>query len=58
MLKFANRAEVRPEDRKSPEAKAPHGKGAERRDGRDGLKAALVRPPVVAAVDLGASNRR
>src|SRR5258708_5225592 len=46
MLKWASRAaaqtgEVKPQDRK---------------DGRDGLKAALVRPPLVAAVDLGASK--
>src|SRR5438034_11345987 len=28
----------------------------EKKDAREGLKAALVRPPVVAAVDLGASK--
>ena len=31
-------------------------KTSTRKDNRDGLKAALVRPPVVAAVDLGASK--
>src|SRR5690349_24570859 len=39
-------------ERKAGPRPAP-GKGAER---KDGLKAALVRPPVVAAVDLGASK--
>ncbi|HWA61642.1 MAG TPA: cell division protein FtsA, partial [Caulobacteraceae bacterium] len=37
-------------ERKAPSAQA------ERRDNRDGLKAALGRSPVVAAVDLGASK--
>ena len=32
------------------------GKKDARKDGRDGLKAALARPPLVAAVDLGASK--
>jgi hypothetical protein len=31
-------------------------RGVEKKDSRDGLKAALVRPPVMAAVDLGASK--
>src|SRR6478609_3689134 len=39
-------------DRKAPPRPSP-AKGADR---KDGLKAALVRPPVVAAVDLGAAK--
>src|SRR5712664_1704771 len=46
MLKLASRAEPQAEARRV----------SERKEGRDGLKAALVRTPVVAAVDLGASK--
>ena len=60
MLKFASRAEAPTEerrfaDRRSADRKPGDGKEG-RRDGRDGLKAALVRTPVVAAVDLGAAK--
>src|SRR5258706_13526640 len=64
MLRWARRAEAplavdlrgAVGDRKaSPRPSAgPSGKGGP--DRKDGLKAALVRPPVVAAVDLGASK--
>ena len=46
MLKLATRAEASVERRKT---QGPVPASGDRRDGRDGLKAALVRPPVVAA---------
>src|ERR1700755_1344398 len=57
MLKLATRAEA-PAEKLSERRKAqgPVPAAGDRRDGRDGLKAALVRTPVVAAVDLGAAK--
>ncbi|MGZ6015262.1 MAG: cell division protein FtsA, partial [Phenylobacterium sp.] len=54
MLKLAARAEVPTTERRKSQGPVPA--SGDRRDSRDGLKAALVRPPVVAAVDLGASK--
>jgi len=52
MLKTASRSQDnRPSDGKQDDRKAEH-----RKDGRDGLKAALAPPKVTAAVDLGASK--
>jgi cell division protein FtsA len=50
MLKLAPRGEPQAEPRPFAAGKA------ERKDSRDGLKAALVRTPVIAAVDLGAAK--
>src|SRR3569623_1282355 len=53
MLKFATRPETTAE---VAEERAHATQTGGKKDGRDGLKAALVRPPVGAAVDLGASK--
>jgi hypothetical protein len=50
MLKLATRAEAPTSERRRSQGPVPA--SGDRRDGRDGLKAALVRAPVVAAVDL------
>jgi len=60
MLKLANRADASPEERRFADRRAadrrPGEANSARRDGREGLKAALARTPVVAAVDLGAAK--
>ena len=53
MLKLASRAEARTGDPRTVDRRDRDHKSHDR---KDGLKAALVRPPVVAAVDLGASK--
>ena len=50
MLKLASRAEAQMESHR------PEGRKPEAAKSKDGLKAALVRTPVIAAVDLGASK--
>ncbi|WP_372784342.1 cell division protein FtsA [Phenylobacterium sp.] len=55
MLKLASRAEAQ-SGAQSGDRRTGDLKAQDRKDGREGLKAALVRPPVVAAVDLGASK--
>ena len=54
MLKFATRPEAAAQE--TVEERAPATQTGGKKDGREGLKAALVRPPVVAAVDLGAAK--
>ena len=59
MLKLASRAEAPTEERRFADRRGADrkpGDGKDNRNGRDGLKAALVRTPVVAAVDLGAAK--
>ena len=46
MLKLASRTEAPSEDRRFAQGRTGEAKPAGRKDGREGLKAALVRPPV------------